>query len=70
MIKNEYPNALTMYGDEKSITGAIKNNAKIRDNEIYFMDPHGSIMMRFTQEQPIKEVRYDLRKLLKASQIG
>ena len=70
LIKNEYPRVLAMYGSEEDITNGIANNAKIRENEIYFMDPYGNIMMRFTQDQPIENVRYDLRKLLKASQIG
>ena len=70
LITTEYPNALNMYGDEHIITEAISNDAQIRNNEIYFMDPLGNIMMRFTVDQPIKDVRFDLRKLLKASQIG
>ena len=70
LIDAEYPRALNMYGDEQTMTDAISNNAQLRENEIYFMDPLGNIMMRFTQDQPIKEVRTDLGKLLKASQIG
>ena len=70
LISAEYPRALNMYGDEQNITDAISNNAKLRENEIYFMDPLGNIMMRFTQDQSIKDVRTDLGKLLKASQIG
>jgi len=70
LIEKEYPHALNMYGDEKELTDAIKHDARLRNNEIYFMDPHGNIMMRFTRDQPIVDVRHDLRKLLKASQIG
>ena len=70
LINTEYPDALSMYGDENIITDAISNNAQIRNNEIYFTDPLGNVMMRFTLDQPIKDARYDLRKLLKASQIG
>ena len=70
LLKTEYPNVLIMYGDETEISQAIGNNAQLRENEIYFMDPMGRIMMRFTQGQPIEDVRFDLRKLLKASQIG
>lgn len=70
LINTEYSKALNMYGDEQEITDAISNEARLRENEIYFMDPLGNIMMRFTQDQPIKDVRTDLGKLLKASQIG
>jgi hypothetical protein len=34
------------------------------------MDPMGNIMMRFTQDQPIVDFQFDMKKLLKASQIG
>jgi len=48
----------------------IRNDAGIINNETYIMDPMGNVMMRFTQEQPNKEFLHDLKKLLKASQIG
>ncbi len=70
LIENEYPNALNAYGDEKTISAALGETAKINENEIYIMDPMGNIMMRFTQDQPNKDFQKDLRKLLKASQIG
>lgn len=70
LIKTEYPNVLNLYGDKATITNAIKNNARLLDNEIYFVDPMGHMMMRFTEDQPIDDIRFDLRKLLKASQIG
>ncbi|GMR18075.1 MAG: cytochrome c oxidase subunit I [Gammaproteobacteria bacterium] len=70
LIESEYPNALNFYGDEKTITAALGETSKIKENEIYIMDPMGNIMMRFTQEQPNRDFQKDLRKLLKASQIG
>jgi len=70
LIESEYPNALNVYGDEKTLSAALGETAKIRENEIYIMDPMGNIMMRFTQDQPNKDFQKDLRKLLKASQIG
>jgi cytochrome oxidase Cu insertion factor (SCO1/SenC/PrrC family) len=48
----------------------IRNEVSITNNEVYIMDPMGNVMMRFTQEQPNKEFMFDLKKLLKASQIG
>lgn len=74
LINEEHPNAIRVYGDEKTIVNAlgenIRNNLSINNNETYIMDPMGNVMMRFTQEQPNKDFLYDLRKLLKASQIG
>lgn len=70
LIKKEYPAALNLYGDEDELAAAIRNNAQLRDNEIYIMDPMGNIMMRFKKDQPVEDIHFDLRKLLKASQIG
>jgi cytochrome oxidase Cu insertion factor (SCO1/SenC/PrrC family) len=70
LIESEYPNALNVFGDDKVISSALGESAKIRENEIYIMDPMGNIMMRFTQDQANKDFQKDLRKLLKASQIG
>jgi len=70
LIESEYPNTLSAFGDEQVVSSALGESAKIRENEIYIMDPRGNIMMRFTQNQPNKDFQKDLRKLLKASQIG
>lgn len=70
LIAEEHPNVIHVYGDEKTITEAIGNNATISNNENYIMDPMGNVMMRFSQDQPNKDFLKDLRKLLKASQIG
>lgn len=70
LIKKEYPNVLNMYGDEKVISSALGESAGIHENVVYIMDPMGNIMMRFTQDQTKKDFLKDLRRLLKASQIG
>lgn len=70
LIESEYPSALNVYGDGKVISEALGETANIEQNEIYIMDPMGNIMMRFTQEQPNKDFQKDMKKLLKASQIG
>ena len=70
LINKEYPKALNLYGDENDISSALGESARIRENEVYIMDPVGNVMMRFTQEQPKKDFLKDLRKLLKVSQIG
>jgi cytochrome oxidase Cu insertion factor (SCO1/SenC/PrrC family) len=61
-------------GDADTIIDAlganVREGAGIMNNETYIMDPMGNVMMRFTQDQPNKEFLYDLKKLLKASQIG
>ncbi len=70
LIDAEYSDSLKMNGDASVINAAFGNTSKLDENELYIMDPRGNIMMRFTQEQPMKDIRFDVRKLLKASQIG
>jgi cytochrome oxidase Cu insertion factor (SCO1/SenC/PrrC family) len=74
LIDEEHENVIHVNGDvgviKKALGVNIRSDASITNNEIYIMDPMGNVMMRFTQEQPNKEFLYDLKKLLKASQIG
>ena len=74
LISETHPNVIQVKGDKDVILNAlgdnVRNNAGITNNETYIMDPMGNVMMRFMQEQPNKEFLYDLKKLLKASQIG
>ncbi len=74
LIAETHQNVIQVNGDAEIILKAlgdnIRSDAGINNNETYIMDPMGNIMMRFTQEQPSKEFLYDLKKLLKASQIG
>ncbi len=74
LIEQSHPNVTRVYGDTDAIIDAfgsnIRDGAGILNNETYIMDPMGNVMMRFTQDQPNKEFLYDLKKLLKASQIG
>ena len=74
LIEQTHPNVIHVNGDVDTINGAlgsnIRENVGIIINETYIMDPMGNVMMRFTPEQSNKEFLYDLKKLLKASQIG
>jgi len=74
LIDETHPNVIHVNGEVDVITGALGENireaAGITNNETYIMDPMGNVMMRFTQDQPNKDFLYDLKKLLKASQIG
>ncbi len=70
LIEKTHPDVIHVNGNAQEITKVIGENATITNNEVYIMDPMGNVMMRFTQEQENKEFLYDLRKLLKASQIG
>ena len=74
LIAETHTDVIHVIGDEKTIMTVLGDNANsgigITSNETYIMDPMGNVMMRFTQEQPNKEFLYDLKKLLKASQIG
>ncbi len=74
LIAEKHPNVIEVNGDTTIIINAlgdnVRENVSITNNETYIMDPMGNVMMRFTQEQPNKEFLHDLKKLLKASQIG
>ncbi len=74
LIAETHPGVIQVNGNTDIIIKAlgtnIHDNAGINNNEVYIMDPRGNVMMRFTQDQPNKEFLHDLKKLLKASQIG
>jgi cytochrome oxidase Cu insertion factor (SCO1/SenC/PrrC family) len=70
LIAQEHPNVIHVYGDKATILKALVKDASITNNEIYLQDPIGNVMMRFTRELPNKEILQDIKKLLKASQIG
>lgn len=74
LISSQQEHTIQVYGNEIIIKDAfaanIRSDVGINNNEIYIMDPRGNVMMRFTQDQPNKEFLHDLKKLLKASQIG
>ena len=70
LIDKEYADALIMGGDADKISAAFGGTAKLDENEIYLMDPVGNVMMRFTQDLLMKDIQHDIKKLLKASQIG
>ena len=74
LIDEKHSSVIHVNGDATIITEVlgenIRQDAGIMSNETYIMDPMGNVMMRFTQDQPNKEFLYDLKKLLKASQIG
>jgi cytochrome oxidase Cu insertion factor (SCO1/SenC/PrrC family) len=74
LIAETHPDVIHVKGELQVIIDAlgtnIRDDAGITNNETYIMDPMGNVMMRFTQDQPNKEFLYDLKKLLKASQIG
>jgi cytochrome oxidase Cu insertion factor (SCO1/SenC/PrrC family) len=69
-----HPKVMHVNGDNDFIIDALGKNIHdgmgITSNEVYIMDPLGNVMMRFTQEQPDKDILTDLKKLLKVSQIG
>ncbi len=71
LIAKEYPDARHANAQAETIAAALQQvGPRFRSNEIYIMDPLGNIMLRFTQEQPYKDLLHDLNKLFKVSQIG
>lgn len=69
-IKNELGDALILKADPATTLPLLPASKSPVENQIYIQDPMGNIMMRFNQDQPIDDFHYDVRKLLKASQIG
>ena len=47
-----------------------KAGARVDDRHIYLTDPHGNVMMRWPASPDLKRMLADLKRLLKASQIG
>jgi len=71
LITKEYPDARHANANANRIEAALQGvGPQFRSNEIYIMDPLGNIMLRFTQDQPYKDLLHDLNKLFKVSQIG
>jgi len=74
LMAETHPNVVHVNGDKTVIVNAlgvnVRHDVSIDNNETYIMDPMGNVMMRFTQDQPNQDFLQDLRKLLKASQIG
>ena len=44
--------------------------AAVDERHIYLVDPHGNLMMRWPSSPDLKRMLADLKRLLKASQIG
>ena len=71
LIAEEDPDAEHAHADAATIAAALQEvGAEFRSNEVYIMDPLGNIMLRFTQDQPYKDLLHDLNKMFKVSQIG
>lgn len=74
LIAEKHEDVIHVNGDAEIIIEVLGTNIHdgigINQNETYIMDPMGNVMMRFTQDQPNKDFLRDLKKLLKASQIG
>lgn len=69
-IKKELPHAVIVKGDEKNIAPLLPKGGALDSNDIYIQDPIGNIMMRFTPDKSMKDIRTDINTLLKVSQIG
>jgi len=41
-----------------------------QDDYVFFVDPVGNVMMYFTREHSIEEIKSDLERLLKYSSLG
>ena len=71
LIEQQYPHARHAYAKRAVVLKAFAPvSSSIDQNEVYIMDPIGNIIMRYTAESPPKGMLKDMKKLLKASQIG
>lgn len=67
-IEAEFTDVKIMYANPDIVSKAL--NITTEKNEVFVSDPMGNLMMRFREEQPLKDFKHDMKKLLKASQIG
>lgn len=69
-IKKELSDAVELKGKTAVISGLLPKGASLISNDVYLQDPIGNIMMRFTPDKSMKDIRSDINTLLKVSQIG
>jgi len=68
LIESEHPMVIRIYGTSKDAADLLKSNDSL--SYIYLMDPHGNIMMKFSNSLSAKLILKDINKLLKISRIG
>lgn len=72
-LREEHPDLVVTVLDASAWQGFVDQFAvgtDSSDRALYLVDPLGNLMMRYLPEVPAKGVLKDLRKLLKASQVG
>lgn len=69
-LSKELPDAVIVKGKSSVISALLPAGASLSTNDIYIQDPIGNIMMRFTPDKSMKDIRSDIHTLLKVSQIG
>jgi len=69
-LKTKLSDAVIVKGKASVISALLPAGASLPTNDIYIQDPIGNIMMRFTPDKSMKDIRSDVNTLLKVSQIG
>jgi hypothetical protein len=69
-LRAEHPDLLIAMASGDAWRDLVAQFAKAPDSAFYLVDPLGNLMMHYPAQVPPKGVLKDLRKLLKASQIG
>jgi len=73
-FREEFPSMGIAFGSARDIESnlAAKNLALDlgEDDYVFFVDPVGNVMMYFTSEHSIEEIKSDLERLLKYSSLG
>lgn len=72
MLRSEHPDLVIAVVSDTDLQafGAQFDAASGSADRLYLVDPLGNLMMRYTTDVPAKGVLKDLRRLLKASQVG
>ena len=71
-LQKEFDGTIWLSGKALSWSAALPpaTDDATGTNSIYAVDTLGNVFMRYTSEPDIKKLAYDLRRVLKASQIG
>jgi len=71
-IKTHYANFDRYFADKEIFNRAldVSGDDLIKKNLIYIVDPIGNVILKYNKEKTAKDIISDIKRLLKASQIG
>ena len=71
-IKTHYVNFERYYADKEVFNKALgySGNEMMDKNIIFIVDPIGNVILKYNKDNTAKDIMQDIKRLLKASQIG